>query len=253
MAKDKVITSKKNIHRFSQSMRNISFQGSFIKDVYINKLGYNNEYTPVRANFVELDHDDYNALKEISKKWENSKSGMTIPVIESTLLPPDVMKTKWAHWLPLTKDLAQQDVLPFLSSKTLGSHNYVITTQNDNLKKINPNDVLGLVQLTNTQDICDIATLHVRPDCITERYGNQFSYVLKRAFYKLFGINDNKNKRPYANVGDAIITTIQKMYGDKKLTLIPLDAAITFYEKHGFKKPNIGDIEYVWESKKLNQ
>lgn len=227
-------------------MQNISFQGSFIKKVDIKKLGNNGEYRPVRANFVELDHDDINEIKELSQKWENPKSGMRIMVSDDALEPPDVMKNKWKQFLPLAKKMGVKKVLPFLSSKVLGTHVYVVTTQKGNFKKINPDDVLGFVKLTSSQDICELETLHVRPDCISDKYGNQVLFLLKCAFYNMFGMQDKIKKRPFAGVGESIMSTVKSMFSEKKLTLVPLDEAIPFYVKQGFRRFKLEDVEYVY-------
>jgi len=226
-------------------MLNISFHGTLLKEVTIKKLNNDGKYKPTKANFVELDHDDYTAIQEISEKWEGSKSGMKIVISESILEPHDIMKKKKNELLPLTKGMNKNDIQTFLSSKIPGIHIYIVTTQADNLKKIDSDKVLGFIELYSSQDICNICTVHVRPDCISEKYGNQLYNMLKKGFYNLFKIKDKTPKRPYANIGDTIITTIKNMFYDKKLTLIPLNDAKGFYRKHGFKKLGCNEIEYV--------
>ena len=54
-------------------MDNISFNGHFIKKVNIKKLTPKGEYKPIRANFIELNHNDLDAIREISKEWHTEK------------------------------------------------------------------------------------------------------------------------------------------------------------------------------------
>ena len=226
-------------------MINVNFRGSFLKEVNIKKLDNDGKYKPIKANFVELDHDDFFTLEKIADKWENSISGMCLKFPESLLLPPDIMQNKRNKFLPLTKNMAKDEEHAFLSSRVLGPHFYVVTTQTDNFKKMDADSILGLATLSVSKDVASIDLLHVRPDCISENYGNQVLRLLKYAFYKLFGMQDKIQKRPYAYIGDSIIETIKKMFCDKTLSLVPLNNAICFYAQYGFKRANCGDIEYV--------
>ena len=46
-------------------MINVNFRGSFLKEVNIKKLDNDGKYKPIKANFVELDHDDFFTLEKI--------------------------------------------------------------------------------------------------------------------------------------------------------------------------------------------
>lgn len=228
-------------------MDQISFQGNFLKKVNIKKLTPKGEYRPVCANFVELDHNDAGVVRQISKDWKTSKINFLFGTNEHVLLPPDVMKRRMDQYLPLTKNMKKDEIPAFLSSKLLGPHVYVVTSQKNRFSKMEPDKILGVVEFNVQTHKTEITTLQTRPDCVSKDYGNQSLLLLKRAFCSLFGIKDKSPKRPYGNIGSSIIKTLQEMHSDKPMELIPLNPAKSFYRKHGFQLNTQNYFEYVWD------
>lgn len=227
-------------------MQQISFQGNFLKPVTIKKLDIDGTYKPIQASFVEFNHDDVCALKEVSKNWTMSKAGIISGVADRVVDPPDVMKRRMARYLPLTKGMKEEDIPMFLSSQLIGTHVYGITLQGDNFTKIEPNKILGLVEFDVREHRNQIATLQTRPDCISAKYGNEYWRLIKQGFCMLFGIKDKKPKRPYGGVGDAIVGSLQDAFNTRRMELIPLNAAKGFYRRNGFHLDSASGFEYVW-------
>lgn len=234
---------------FRNNMQNVSFKGSFIKQVNIKKLSNSGQYKSFKANFIELNHDDFKTLQCLLKKWENTGAKMNFYLEEDNLLPPDVLKSKMNKFLYLTKGLKKEEVSPFLSSRILGTHLYAVTKQKDNFNKLNNDDILGLVDFEAGKNSNEIAQLHVRPDCISEKYDNQGLLYLKNIIYKFLGIKNKKGKRQFSHIGEAIITTLQSMYNDKPMELVSLSPARNFYKKYGFFHNMLSDLEYTWNPK----
>lgn len=230
-------------------MQNINFKGNYLKQVNIKKLTPKGEYKTIKANFIELTHDDVSVLDNISKIWEKSGAKMTLNIKENSLLPPDILKNRMNQFLYLTKNIKKDDVLTFLSSKILGTHLYAVTKQEDEFEKLKTDDILGIVDIQVSENRSEIAQLHVRPDCISEKYGNQVFLYLKKKICDFLGIKNNKEKRPYSHIGEAIITTLQSMYNDKPIELISLNPAKGFYRKYGFYNDISSGMEYIWKSK----
>ena len=228
-------------------MQQISFQGNFLKPVTIKKLDIDGTYKPIQASFVEFDHDDVYVLSELARSWKKPKSGIISNVVDCVVDPPDVMKRRMARYLPLTKGMKEEDIPMFLSSQVIGTHIYGVTLQGDNFTKIEPNKILGLVEFDVREHRNQIATLQTRPDCISAKYGNEYWRLIKQGFCMLFGIKDKKPKRPYGDIGDAIVTTLQDAYNTRRMELIPLNSAKGFYRRHGFHLDSASGFEYVWE------
>ena len=107
-----------------------------------------------------------------------------------------------------------------------------------------------MLEFSSHQDANELNYIQVRPDCISEKYGNQYFLLFKNLLTKLFRIESNRPKRPFADIGNAMITKLQEMYNDKKMTLLPLNEAKSFYRKYGFNLNTKGGSEYVWNPKK---
>ena len=233
-------------------MQQINFQGNFLKKVEIKKLDIDGSYKPIKANFIELNHDDASALSQIAKTWEISKAGIISRIADRILDPPDVMKRKMESFSHLTKGMKEEDIPLFLSSQIRGTHIYGVTLQEDNFTKIEPNKILGLVEFDVRDHRNEIATLQTRPDCISKKYGNMYWQLIKQGFRQLFNIKDNSPKRPYSGVGDAIVQTLQETFNTRKMELIPLNAAKGFYRRNGFHANSI-TFEYVWYPRNMEK
>lgn len=227
-------------------MQNISFKGIYLKPVNIKKLSSNGQYKPFQASFIELTHDDIDILRKVSKEWENSKnSKMTFRIQETSLLAPDIIKRKMGDFLHLATKIKKEDILAFLSANVLGKHLYAISTQKDNFNILNNEEILALIDINAKPDKNELEQIHVRPDCISEKYGKSLFKFL-RYFIRNKG---NEEKRPYSHIGNAAITTIQDMYNNKPLELTSLNSARGFYERYGFHHNFLSDIEYTWTPK----
>lgn len=229
------------------SMQQVSFQGNFLKPVTIKKLDLDGTYKPVKASFIEVDRDDLNVLKKVERSWSESKASTICGVTDRVVLPYDIMQRKMDEFLHLTEGMNKEDIPMFLSSQVEGTHVYAITTQKENFRQLDSEKLLGLVEFDVRSHRNEIATLQTRPDCISSNYGNQYFLFFKKCLYKILGIKDKRPKRPYGGVGDAIVETLKESYNTRRMELIPLNAAKSFYRRHGFHLESLNGFEYVWD------
>ena len=234
-------------------MDQISFQGNFIKKVNIQKLTSKGKYKPVRANFIELDHDDLSAIRQVSAEWHTAKINAMFSITKNFILPPDIMKKQMEKHMHLTKGMNKADIPAFLSSKIKGTHIYAVTTQKHSFDKINPKKILGFAEFNAEERFNEIATLQTKPNCVSENYGNQTLLLLKRGICKLLGIKEKKPKQPYKNIGSSIVNTLKQMYNDKPMELIPADKARSFYRKYGFDMDPNCIYRYSWCPRNVKQ
>ena len=227
-------------------MTDVSFQGNFIRKVNIEKLGLDGLYKPIKATLVELTKDDLPVTKQFSKAWNNERVIHVPDILEQSILSSELLKAKIRDYLPNLRGVKEEDVAGYLSSRVMGNHIYVVTTQGDSFQKLNPDSILGVAVFSAKPHCNDLSMLEVRPDCISENYGNQTFLLIKKAIKTLLGIRDTKPKRPYGHVGDAIIKSLQKMYNDKTMELVPLNASKSFYRRYGFHLNPESGFEYIW-------
>lgn len=227
-------------------MQQVSFKGNFLKKVDITKLNIDGTYKPIKANFIEVDRNDLWTMQKISNDWKTPKAGLIYDVTDRVLDPPDIMKKKQEKYLPLTKNIKEEDIPAFLSSQVEGTHVYAVTLQEDNFTKLESEKILGIVAMDARKHRNSIDTLQTRPDCISPDYGNQYFIFFKKIFCNLFNIKSKKPPRPYGNIGSSIITTLQDMYNTRRMELIPLNPAKPFYRKHGFHMDSM-TFEYIWD------
>ena len=90
---------------------------------------------------------------------------------------------------------------------------YVLTCQKRNFEKLDPDSILGAVQVESHEKYNEINYLQVIPE---QNYLNP--------------------EREYKNVGASIVDTILKLYPNKQLMLYSSNSAINFYKKIGFNQ-----------------
>ncbi len=230
-------------------MNEINFQGNYISRVNIKKLNRKGHYTTVRANFIELTRDDAAKIKEAALTWNEANSyiiASTADYIDTSY----VLELRKKVFARKAQGIKKDKIPAYLSSQIPGKHIYVVTTQKKRLFDIDASKILGMIEFSSYKNSNELDYIQVRPDCISEKYGNQYLLFARNLFAKLLGLESNRPKRPFADIGNAMITKLQEMYNDKKMTLLPLDDAKSFYRRYGFSLDTRSCREYVWYPKK---
>lgn len=177
----------------------ISFTANYITSTSIQKIddkAHPNKDVAI-VEFNPTSKDDLAALEDLNYTWD------------SKILP----------------DLYLSFYDTFLSSGVDCSEKYyALTTQKDNFKKIQPECILGVVQVNDDKvsDSIEIDYLEVNPD---EQYGSEF--------------------RRYKHVGKALLSSIFKLFRDKQVAKVyALEEAIPFYSALGVRQINEAEMEY---------
>lgn len=227
-------------------MHPISFKGTFIKPINIERLGHDKNYEPAKASFVELDKNDTAVLQKTINNWVAEDKYTVFDFTKTKLTPLEIMNEEKAKFLPLTKDMKEEDIPAFLSSKVLGVHVYAVTTQKDEFSKLESEKILGLVKFVAGKQSNEIVLLQTKPDCISDKYDKTIFSTLKEKMKNLFGIKEKGSKRPYRNVGSSIIENLKEMHNDKIMELTPLNTVKDFYKKHEFNLNLDTYCDFVW-------
>ena len=180
----------------------ISFQAKYIAPATIKCKTSNNEYQNMDTSLVKLDlssRSDKIALKKISKSWTkefdrlekqgNEMSGGTC--FAKTIY--DYYKT---------------------SRKTSDCMNYyAITTQADSFEKLNPDEVLGLARISNSEfGVYELEHLQARP---------QYTAFIENSKYK--------------KIGHGILDSILETLPFREFRVISTIESYDFYDKYGLK------------------
>ena len=180
-------TAKKFFLSFKTDMNNINFKAVHIANPKIQVLNKKGEYedkvvTIAKRNpYSQL---DYNSLLDIAALWGDVKPNY----VQSML-----------HHSDIIKDDEKRDV-------------YFLTEQTENLRKILPEKVLGVVEVTKHKEFSKINFIQTKPDC---------AYA--------------SDTRTYKKVGWKMLEMVESLYGKHKIYLNAVRKAIPFYLKYGFK------------------
>lgn len=169
-----------------------SFKASYVDKINIQKLNSRKKYVPYQANLVELNRSDLKALEEIRTKWKNSwLCGKFI---------------SWAEKMHSSSDKA-----------------FALTTQKENFENLQPNTVLGLMNID----------LHRRK--------SELNYIITKP------VNPDYNK-----VGSSLINYAKTLTDKITLTAASKNLVDKFYKPLGFiheyKNNNDGNAycELIW-------
>ena len=186
-------------------MLNISFGAKSLSKENIFKYNKNlNSYNQANVSFVEINpknSNDYTAVSEAVKSWQNETYGTNI--------------------MHTVKELKKDYV------KGENHKIYALTSQKDNLQKLNSDMILGLVQIELEENKTPyLSYLQTNPD-YTEQY----------AFYF---------ERIYKGVGTAILNALKKLYNSilLKASNRGLDY---FYTKNDFHLVDKLGNKYLWK------
>lgn len=227
-------------------MNPISFKSTFIKPINIEKLDSDGVYKPIKANFIELDYNDGNALQKVIDNWKEYGDKSIFNTSCDSLAQPNIREIEQEKFLPLTKGMKKEDIPPFLCAKVSGQHIYAVTLQEDTFTKIDPDKILGLTEFNVKEPRNELKLLQTKPDCISAKYGYNIFSKFKNKIRDLLGIKKEEYKRPYKKIGSAIVENLQEMHNDKIMEVVPVDEAKKFYKQHGFNLNLYTLYDYIW-------
>ena len=89
---------------------------------------------------------------------------------------------------------------------------YVISTQEENFRKLEPEKILGVAELTKSKKSYKINYIQSRPDCVK-----------------------SKRARPYKGIGEAMMKPVITLTGRFRIYLDAVSEAVGFYKRLGFQ------------------
>lgn len=188
-------------------MKIINFTGTYLKPTKINKKDRNNKFIPHEASLVQINPSNKNdilTLKSTSEAWDENSNILSF----SDIIYEDA------------KNIYEEEI-------DTGMHKfYAITNQKRDFKKLIPEEILGLTEITsfpNSKQI-NIDVFEVDPE------NNHWS-----------------EERTYKNIGTALLNAIKEIFEGKEITVHSVHSALDFYEKNGFKQTykNSHDLHFI--------
>ncbi len=188
-------------------MKIINFTGTYLTNTKINKKDRNNKFIPHEASLVQMhpaSKNDILTLKSTAENWDENSNTLSF----SEIIYEDA------------KNIHEEEI-------DTGIHKfYAITNQKRDFKKLNPDEILGLTEITsfpNSKKI-SIDVLEVDPE---HNYWSQ--------------------DRTYKNIGSALIKAIKEIFEGKEITVRSIHSALDFYKKNGFHPicKNSHDLHYI--------
>ena len=165
-------------------VNNISFKATFVDKVNIKTLNESGEYVDKQVSFVKRNpysQLDYDSIVKIGNQWGGKN------YVHSML-----------HHSDIIKDDEKREV-------------FLITEQTDNFRKIVPEKVLGMIEITKHKGYNKINYLQTQPNSAFEN-------------------KSRKNK----GVGYAMLVMAEKLANGKDIILHAKRTALEFYKKFGF-------------------
>ena len=168
-------------------MDSVSFKARFVDSVNIKAVRDNGRLQNKTVSFVKRNPDsklDYYSMSDIVNLWE------------------DGVNSNYAQSMMCHSNVIEE-----------GKHRdiYFLTEQTDNFRKIIPEKVLGMVEVTKYRDYSKIDYIQTKADSIFKARG-----------------------RTHKGVGWAMLKMVEKLYGNKKIILHSVKEAVEFYKKYGF-------------------
>lgn len=164
-------------------MNSVSFKANFADNSFVKARQLNGRYDDKQISLVKVSHSeaDKNSMYDVFMRWNAGYA-------ESILID--------YFWEPVNKNLAL----------------YALTEQLNNYEKLQPEKVLGLVEVKDNSDNYKINYIQVRSDCIC-----------------------SKRDKSFCGIGTALMKYVINLAGDKNIYLNSVKKAIDFYTKFGFK------------------
>ena len=183
----------------------VSFGAKFIRNANIERLIPGTaDYAKSKVSFVRIDPDnlsDIKALEEVANCWDHEKFANTI--------------------YNRARSLRE-------SAFDMKSKVYALINQNSKLKKIDPDNIMGLVEVEELTPK-SIRLNHIQVD-------PQYIYL---------------ETPPVRGIGSAILRRLKDIYSQIVLNSLPESSVQHFYSKNGFKKVNENRLTYYWEKDKF--
>ncbi len=170
-------------------MNTISFKAIYTDNVNIKTLNSDGQYIDKQVSFVKRNpysQLDYNSIVDIGNLWGDVEPNYVISML---------------HHSDIINDDEKRDV-------------YFLTEQEDNFRKIIPEKVLGMIEITKHEKYNKINFIQTNPD---------------NAYYTAH-VRKRKNK----DIGLAMLTMAEKLSKGKDIILNARRAAVEFYKKYGF-------------------
>jgi len=192
-------------------MNEINFTALPINKVNIKKYDKKTKnFINYPANFVRLvanDRNDINAVNKCAQQWKNADF-------------IDKIATA-AHWIGYRNGVE--------------INVYALTTQKNNLKKLNPQYILGLAEIRTDNE-------------------NPQNTILYHLQVKPSAINvHNKDNKSYKKVGTSIVKSLQKQFKNISLFSIKDTDVENFYKNLGFIEDYFGEKHFTWSSNILKR
>jgi len=171
--------------KVKNKMNNISFKAQFINNTTVRARNENGKYIDKSIAVVKMNPNsklDYNSVQDISQLWGDEET---------------YVKSMLNHYNIIVEDQKRSI--------------YIVTEQSDNFRKLLPEKVLGMIEVSKYNNFSRIDFIQTKP---------QHAY--------------KSRKRNYKNIGWAMLSLTERIYGDKKIILNSVRKAVEFYKKYGF-------------------
>lgn len=172
-------------------MNTINFKARYIDDTVVKYRCNDGTYADKEVFFVKRNpysKMDYYSISDVSLFWGNKPN-----YVESMLHHSDLM----------------------VNGETRNV--YILTEQKGNYRKIDPEKVLGMIEITRLKKVNKINFIQTRPDT---KFG--------------------EDNRQYLGIGFAMLGLADKLSKGRKIILSAVKDAVKFYQKYGYKITYIG-------------
>lgn len=178
----------------------VSFGAKFVQNASVKKyLANEGKYVKDRVSFLKIDTNnvsDIKALETVAHYWVNEKYANTISCRAKSI---------------------------FEGMRVGGGKIYAISAQKENLKQLDPDRILGLVEIDELNPrIIHINHIQVKPDYIYTKTSE------------------------YKGIGTAMLDGLKSLYKAIFLTSLREKSVRNFYEKNGFRLINHTKLKYHW-------
>ena len=170
-------------------INNVSFKATFVDNVNIKTLNDNRKYVDKQVAFVKRNPYsklDYNSIVDIGNLWGDVEPNYVVSML---------------HHSDIIKDNEKRNV-------------YFLTEQKENFRKIIPEKVLGMIEITKHKKYNKINFIQTCPD---------------NAYYSA-----TCRKRKNKDIGLAMLAMAEKLSKGKDIILNAERVAVEFYKKYGF-------------------
>ena len=196
-------------------MSHVSFRANYIKPINIVKRE-NNAYVPYEAALVEFnpkDENDLNTIKNVSSSWEEENSFATC----------------------IYENAYSRMYSPINNSE----HIYGIVKPQETYAKVQANNVLGLADFVETENLTELNYLQTHPANLSSKYPEYTPMRDIQTHLKtLFTNNTCSKPREYKNIGTVMLDFLKDIAEDRAICVFAYKPANGFYERNGFVYPD---------------